>query len=61
MVVSSFTERQACEHCLDVADQFRAKYPNIVVKIFDNKGIILNSNSKLADGYKRSFREYINR
>lgn len=61
MVVSSFTERQACEHCLNVADKFRAKYPNIVVKIFDNKGIILNSNSKLADGYKRSFREYINR
>lgn len=58
MVVSSFTERQACEHCLDVADQFRAKYPNIVVKIFDGKGVILNSPAEIAPGYKKRFLNY---
>ncbi|WP_228768306.1 deaminase domain-containing protein [Limnohabitans sp. DM1] len=34
------TERPACESCLDVADQFRARYPNINLQIFDNNGIV---------------------
>jgi filamentous hemagglutinin len=35
------TERPACESCLDVVNQFRARYPNIEVKVFDNNGVLL--------------------
>ena len=37
------TERPACSSCLDVAQQFAAKYPNIEVKPFDNSGVLLTA------------------
>ena len=42
-----FTEKPACESCLDVKQQFMKKYPNIEVIIMDNKGEIIKPRSKL--------------
>jgi filamentous hemagglutinin len=39
--VKIVTERPACDSCLNVVEQFRAKYPNIEVKVFDNNGVPL--------------------
>jgi filamentous hemagglutinin len=39
--VKIVTERPACDSCLNVVDQFQAKYPNIEVKVFDNNGVML--------------------
>ncbi|PIT09796.1 hypothetical protein BGI30_06505 [Snodgrassella alvi] len=39
--VTIMTERPACTSCLGVADQFRAKYPNIKVNIIDNGGDLI--------------------
>ncbi|WP_122687156.1 deaminase domain-containing protein [Pseudomonas canadensis] len=36
------TEKAACANCLNVAEQFRAKYPNVTVNIFDNQGVMLS-------------------
>ena len=36
-----FTEIAACDSCLDVSDQFQAKYPDVKVNIFDNGGVML--------------------
>ncbi|AOE80441.1 hypothetical protein A7318_18230 [Pseudomonas lurida] len=40
------TEKAACASCLNVAEQFRAKYPNITVNIFDNQGVMLRPPRK---------------
>ena len=39
--VTIFTERAACSSCLGVAEQFKAKYPNIQVNILDNNGVVM--------------------
>lgn len=44
--INLFTEKQACTSCLDVADQFRVKYPNITVNILDNNNIMLRPPKK---------------
>ena len=41
-----FTEKPACESCLDVKQQFMKKYPNIEVIIMDNKGEIIKPRPK---------------
>jgi len=43
--VKIFTERPACNSCLDVANQFRDKYPNINVTIYNNNGVVLGPKS----------------
>jgi len=44
--VNILTEKAACASCLNVAEQFRAKYPNITVNIFDNQGVMLRPPRK---------------
>jgi filamentous hemagglutinin len=44
------TERPACDSCLNVANQFRAKYPNIEVRVFDNNGVLLPPPRKPTGG-----------
>ena len=39
--VNILTEKAACASCLNVAEQFKAKYPNVEVNIFDNQGVML--------------------
>ncbi|WP_373559951.1 deaminase domain-containing protein [Achromobacter xylosoxidans] len=36
-----FTERAACSSCLGVAEQLKAKYPNIQVNMLDNNGVVM--------------------
>lgn len=45
--VNILTEKYACASCLSVADQFRLRYPNITVNIFDNKGVMLRPTEKV--------------
>ncbi len=42
--INLVTELKSCSSCLDVAEQFSKKYPNIEVNIFDNEGIRLTPN-----------------
>jgi filamentous hemagglutinin len=44
--VNILTEKAACASCLNVAEQFKAKYPNITVNIFDNQGVMLRPPRK---------------
>ncbi|WP_212633174.1 deaminase domain-containing protein [Pseudomonas panipatensis] len=44
--VNILTEKPACASCLNVAEQFKAKYPNITVNIFDNQGGMLRPPRK---------------
>ncbi|MET3432445.1 filamentous hemagglutinin [Herbaspirillum seropedicae] len=41
--VKIVTERAACDSCLGAAKAFSERYPNIDIKIFDNRGILLTS------------------
>lgn len=50
--VKIVTERPACDSCLDVANQFRAKYPNIDVQIYDNNGVMLTKTPKVTPYFK---------
>ncbi len=45
--VNILTEKAACASCLNVAEQFKAKYPNITVNILDNKGVMLRPPRKM--------------
>ncbi|WP_181464946.1 two-partner secretion domain-containing protein [Herbaspirillum rubrisubalbicans] len=51
------TERSACESCQGAAKAFRERYPNIDLRIFDNKGVLLTSPKAYATP---SFKNYIN-
>ncbi|HIE5941231.1 TPA: DUF637 domain-containing protein, partial [Pseudomonas aeruginosa] len=44
--VNILTEKAACASCLNVAEQFKAKYPNITVNILDNQGVMLRPPRK---------------
>ncbi|WP_239384283.1 deaminase domain-containing protein [Delftia tsuruhatensis] len=44
-VVNIFTEKPACASCLGVAEQFKEKYPNVMVNIYDNGGVMLRPPS----------------
>ncbi|EME5362070.1 hypothetical protein LF841_12295 [Pseudomonas aeruginosa] len=44
--VNTLTEKAACASCLNVAEQFKAKYPNITVNILDNQGVMLRPPRK---------------
>lgn len=44
--VNIFTEKPACASCLGVVEQFKAKYPNIIVNILDNRGVMLRPPRK---------------
>lgn len=44
--VNIFTEKPACVSCLGVVEQFKARYPNIIVNIFDNQGVMLRPPRK---------------
>jgi filamentous hemagglutinin len=44
--VNILTEKAACASCLNVAEQFKAKYPNITVNILDNQGLMLRPPRK---------------
>ena len=46
--VKIFTERPACDSCLGVADQFREKYPNINVIIYNNNGVVLGPKTYVS-------------
>lgn len=50
--VTILTEREACKSCLGAADQFRVRFPNVVVKIFDNNGILLTPPRRPTSGGK---------
>ena len=39
--VRIFTERVACDSCMSVVDQFKAKYPGIKVDVVDNNNVML--------------------
>ena len=39
--VTVVTERPACDSCLDVARQFRIRYPNVELTIYNNQGVAL--------------------
>jgi len=45
--INILTEKYACTSCLSVVDQFKAKYPNITVNIFDNKDVMLRPTGKV--------------
>lgn len=45
--VNILTEKAACASCLNVAEQFKAKYPNITVNILDNQGVMLRPPRKM--------------
>ncbi|WP_460318767.1 hypothetical protein [Pseudomonas ogarae] len=40
------TEKTAGTSCLNVAEQFKAKYPSITVNILDNQGVMLRPPRK---------------
>ncbi|WP_207283216.1 hypothetical protein [Pseudomonas sp. FW300-N2F2] len=40
------TEKAVCTSYLNVAEQFKAKYPNITVNILDNQGVMLRPPRK---------------
>ncbi|WP_371916128.1 deaminase domain-containing protein [Pseudomonas sp. URIL14HWK12:I9] len=44
--VNILMEKAACASCLNVAGQFRARYPNISVNILDNQGVMLRPPRK---------------
>ncbi|WP_192929439.1 deaminase domain-containing protein, partial [Pseudomonas aeruginosa] len=44
--VNILMEKAACASCLNVAEQFKAKYPNITVNILDNQGVMLRPPRK---------------
>jgi filamentous hemagglutinin len=44
--VNILTEKAACASCLNVAEQFKAKYPNVIVNILDNQGVMLRPPRK---------------
>lgn len=44
--VSFLAEKPACASCLNVVEQFKAKYPNIAVNILDNQGVMLRPPRK---------------
>ncbi|MFY0480929.1 deaminase domain-containing protein, partial [Achromobacter marplatensis] len=44
--VNILTEKAACASCLNVAEQFKAKYPNVEVNISDNQGVMLRPPRK---------------
>ncbi|WP_082223541.1 deaminase domain-containing protein [Pseudomonas sp. RIT-PI-a] len=46
--VSIHTEKSACASFLNVAEQVKAKYPNITVNIFDSQGVILHPPRKTS-------------
>jgi filamentous hemagglutinin len=46
--VKIITERPACNSCLDVPNQFREKYPNVDVQIYDNNGVLLTKQRKVT-------------
>lgn len=39
--VKIVAERPACDSCLNVAKQFKARYPNVEIFIYDNNGVML--------------------
>ncbi|AXA80554.1 filamentous hemagglutinin (plasmid) [Achromobacter xylosoxidans] len=45
--VNILTEKAACASCLNVAGQFKAKYPDITVNIIDNQGVMLRPPRKM--------------
>ena len=44
--VNILTEKAACASCLNLAEQFKAKHPNITVNILDNQGVMLRPPRK---------------
>lgn len=44
--VNILTEKPACASCLNVVEQFKAKYPNITVNMLDNQGVMLRPPRK---------------
>ena len=38
--INLLTERAPCASCSNIIDQFKAKYPNVTVNVFDNGGVI---------------------
>jgi len=46
--IKIFTERPACDSCMDVANQFRNKYPNINVTIYNNNGVVLGPKTYVS-------------
>ncbi len=44
--VNILTEKAACASCLNVTEQFKAKYLNITVNILDNQGVMLRPPRK---------------
>jgi len=56
--VKIVTERSACDSCLSAAKAFRERYPNIDIKIFDNRGILLTSpKSYVTPSFKNGIKE----
>ncbi|WP_370695327.1 hypothetical protein [Pseudomonas sp. FP453] len=49
-------EKAVCASCLNVAEQFRAKYPNVTVNIFDDQGVMWVHQGKLRDGRQSDLR-----
>ncbi|TXD88024.1 hypothetical protein FUT87_11980 [Mitsuaria sp. TWR114] len=47
--ITIMTERGACRSCLNAADKFMEKYPNITVKIYDNSDVVFKP-SQLSGG-----------
>ncbi|MBQ0922276.1 DUF637 domain-containing protein, partial [Hydrogenophaga aromaticivorans] len=44
--INLLTERAPCASCSNVIDQFKAKYPNVTVNVFDNNGKIILPTKK---------------
>ena len=45
--INLLTERAPCVSCSNVIDQFKAKYPNISVNVFDNNGKLISPTKKV--------------
>ncbi|WP_422394137.1 deaminase domain-containing protein [Pseudomonas poae] len=49
-IVNILTEKAACASCLNVAEQFKAKHPNITVNILDNQGVCYALRGRRRNG-----------
>lgn len=45
--INLMTERAPCASCSNIIDQFRAKYPNITVNVFNNEGVNIPPTKKV--------------